>query len=90
MAWVCLAGTAAAVPAAFLTTPIDVVKTRVQAPRPGSSAEAMSGRQHLAQVLEEGGYRKLLTGALPRVVRTAPQFGITLLVYEATNSFFQW
>lgn len=89
--WVWLAGTAAGIPAAFLTTPIDVIKTRVQAPRPGSSAEHLTARQHLTQLLEEpGGWHRLLAGAGPRVLRSAPQFGVTLVVYEMINKSMGW
>jgi len=88
--WLCLAGTLAGVPAVFFTNPIDVVKTRVHAPLPGSPEERLTYRDHLAAVLLEGGWGQLLVGVVPRLVRTAPQFGVTLIVYDSLNGALGW
>jgi solute carrier family 25 aspartate/glutamate transporter 12/13 len=82
-----LAGTLAAVPAALLTTPADVIKTRLQVtPRPG---EAMyTGIRNCAQkIYVQEGLPGLFRGSAVRVVRIAPQFGISLLAYEQLS---QW
>jgi solute carrier family 25 aspartate/glutamate transporter 12/13 len=82
-----LAGTLAGVPAAFLTTPADVIKTRLQVtPRPG---EAMyTGIGDCAQkIYVQEGLPGLFRGSAVRVVRIAPQFGISLLAYEKLSEW---
>jgi solute carrier family 25 aspartate/glutamate transporter 12/13 len=82
-----LAGTLAGVPAAFLTTPADVIKTRLQVtPRPG---EAMyTGIRDCAQkIYVQEGLPGLFRGSAVRVVRIAPQFGISLLAYEKLSEW---
>ena len=82
LAYMFLAGVLAGVPAPFLTTPADVIKTRLQ-------VKAREGQQVYTGVIdcarkllrEEGG-RVFWVGANQRVFRSAPQFGVTLLTYE--------
>ena len=74
-------------PAAAMTTPADVIKTRLQVvARQGESS--YSGVLDCARKVytEEGG-RAFWKGAGARVCRSAPQFGATLLTYEALQSF---
>jgi solute carrier family 25 aspartate/glutamate transporter 12/13 len=82
-----LAGTLAGVPAALLTTPADVIKTRLQViPRPGEGAYA--GISDCAKkIYAQEGLPGLFRGSAVRVVRIAPQFGISLLAYEQMS---QW
>jgi solute carrier family 25 aspartate/glutamate transporter 12/13 len=82
-----LAGTLAAVPAALLTTPADVIKTRLQVtPRPGETM--YTGIRDCAQkIYVQEGLPGLFRGSAVRVVRIAPQFGISLLAYEQLS---QW
>ena len=76
------AGTLAGIPAAFLTTPFDVVKTRLQAlPRPGETVY-VGIRDCALTIHKQEGISGFFLGSGARVVRIAPQFGITLLVYE--------
>jgi len=72
----------AGMPAAYLTTPADVIKTRLQ-------VEARKGQTHYAglrdafvKIYREEGFRALFKGGPARVIRSSPQFGFTLLAYE--------
>lgn len=82
-----LAGTLAAVPAALLTTPADVIKTRLQVtPRPGEAR--YTGIRDCAQkIYLQEGLPGLFRGSAVRVVRIAPQFGISLLAYEQMSEW---
>ncbi|KAL4070705.1 mitochondrial carrier domain-containing protein [Scleroderma citrinum] len=72
----------AGMPAAYLTTPADVVKTRLQ-------VEARKGQSHykgltdaFVKIYREEGFKALFKGGPARIVRSSPQFGFTLLAYE--------
>eukprot|EP00934_Nitzschia_sp_Nitz4_P004314 Nitzschia sp. Nitz4//scaffold6_size259037//81142//84016//NITZ4_001061-RA/size259037-augustus-gene-0.288-mRNA-1//1//CDS//3329556854//4304//frame0 len=77
-----LAGTIAGVPASFLTTPADVVKTRLQVlPRLGETT--YTGLQDcVAKIYKREGITAFFKGSFFRVCRISPQFGISLLTYE--------
>ncbi|XP_066961578.1 calcium-binding mitochondrial carrier protein Aralar1 isoform X2 [Macrobrachium rosenbergii] len=83
-----LAGAIGGVPAASLTTPADVIKTRLQvAARAGQTT--YSGVFDAARKIwrEEGG-KAFWKGAPARVFRSSPQFGVTLLTYEILQRLF--
>eukprot|EP00873_Tetraselmis_striata_P041703 jgi/Tetstr1/461967/TSEL_007040.t1 len=88
--WIMLTGTMAGIPASFCTNPVDIIKTRVQAERarPGEARRTIA--EHTQELLDEGGARTLLQGVGPRVMRTALQFGFTLVVYENINEYLHW
>ncbi|KAJ6621147.1 mitochondrial carrier domain-containing protein [Mycena sp. CBHHK59/15] len=72
----------AGMPAAYLTTPADVVKTRLQ-------VEARKGQTHykglqdaFVKIYREEGFRALFKGGPARIVRSSPQFAFTLMSYE--------
>jgi solute carrier family 25 (mitochondrial aspartate/glutamate transporter), member 12/13 len=76
------AGAMAGMPAAYLATPADVIKTRLQ-------VEARKGQQTyrgiadaFRKILSEEGPRAFFKGGPARVARSSPQFGVTLLSYE--------
>lgn len=65
-----VSGLIAGVPAAYLATPFDVIKTRIQS--------------NLSLPINFKDYWK---GGIWRIAKSAPQFGITLYVYELLNNF---
>ena len=76
------AGAMAGMPAAYLATPADVIKTRLQ-------VRAREGQQTYAGIMDafrkirrEEGWRAFFKGGPARVLRSSPQFGFTLLAYE--------
>ncbi|XP_035222855.1 calcium-binding mitochondrial carrier protein Aralar1-like [Stegodyphus dumicola] len=83
-----LSAVIAGVPAAYLVTPADVIKTRLQvAAREGQTT--YSGVVDACRKIwrEEGGYA-FWKGGPARVFRSAPQFGFTLLTYEILQRLF--
>lgn len=76
-----LAASIAGIPSAFLTTPADVIKTRLQ-------VEARKGQAYkgigdcFVQILQKEGMPAFFKGSLARVLRSSPQFGATLVTYE--------
>lgn len=82
------AGAIAGMPAAYLTTPADVIKTRLQ-------VEARKGQTHYRNIAhaattiwKEEGIRTFFKGGPARVLRSSPQFGCTLAAYEFLQRIF--
>lgn len=80
------AGAIAGMPAAYLTTPADVIKTRLQ-------VEARKGEQTYTglvdcarKVFRDEGFKAFFKGGPARILRSSPQFGFTLAAYEVLNS----
>ncbi|EKX54780.1 hypothetical protein GUITHDRAFT_62947 [Guillardia theta CCMP2712] len=74
-----MAGLLAGMFASCVTTPADVIKTRIQT-NIGKSL-ASSSSTALSMVVEEG-WHSFLSGVGPRVMRLAPGMAITLVIYE--------
>ncbi|KAG2155496.1 mitochondrial carrier domain-containing protein [Suillus clintonianus] len=81
------AAAVAGMPAAYLTTPADVVKTRLQ-------VEARQGQTHykgltdaFVKINKEEGFKALFKGGPARILRSSPQFGFTLLAYEYLQKY---
>ncbi|SJM87260.1 probable Mitochondrial aspartate-glutamate transporter AGC1 [Zygosaccharomyces bailii] len=83
-----LSGALAGMPAAFLTTPCDVIKTRLQIdPRKGEIR--YHGIAHAARtIMKEEGFKSFFKGGGARVLRSSPQFGFTLAAYEMFKGVF--
>lgn len=80
------AGAIAGMPAAYLTTPFDVIKTRLQ-------VEARKGEQtytslrHCAKLVwQQEGFKAFFKGGPARIMRSSPQFGFTLAGYEVLQN----
>lgn len=76
------AGALAGMPASYLATPADVIKTRLQVvPRPGQ--QSYHGIMDAAsKIYSQEGFTAFFKGGPARVLRSSPQFGVTLLAYE--------
>ena len=77
-----VAGAVAGIPAAYFTTPADVIKTRLQ-------VEARKGQTHYKNIahaattiFREEGLKAFFKGGPARIFRSSPQFGCTLAAYE--------
>ncbi|CCF56502.1 hypothetical protein KAFR_0B02040 [Kazachstania africana CBS 2517] len=82
------AGALAGMPAAFLTTPLDVIKTRLQI-EPKHGETRYTGIFHAFKtILREENFRSFFKGGGARVLRSSPQFGFTLAAYELFKNIF--
>lgn len=83
-----ISGALAGAPAAFFTTPADVIKTRLQIESKRGETK-YSGIGHAARViLKEEGIGAFFKGSIARVFRSSPQFGFTLASYELLQNLF--
>eukprot|EP01094_Clydonella_sp_ATCC50884_P018317 TRINITY_DN3373_c0_g1_i2.p1 TRINITY_DN3373_c0_g1~~TRINITY_DN3373_c0_g1_i2.p1 ORF type:complete len:420 (-),score=35.60 TRINITY_DN3373_c0_g1_i2:112-1371(-) len=83
-----LSATVAGVFSSGLTTPADVIKTRLQTkPTPGERpyAGVIDCARRMAHT---EGFSSLFKGIGPRVIRSSPQYGIMLLCYELLTTLF--
>lgn len=76
------AGAIAGMPAAYLTTPCDVIKTRLQVEARKGETKYTSLRHCASTVYREEGFQAFFKGGPARVLRSSPQFGFTLAAYE--------
>ncbi|MCJ1322773.1 mitochondrial aspartate-glutamate transporter agc1 [Xylographa vitiligo] len=76
------AGAIAGMPAAYLTTPCDVIKTRLQVEARKGDTKYTSLRHCARTVYAEEGFRAFFKGGPARILRSSPQFGFTLAAYE--------
>ncbi|CAO3681047.1 unnamed protein product [Umbelopsis vinacea] len=82
-----MAGAIAGMPAAYFTTPADVIKTRLQ-------VEARKGQTSYNGIVDaakkiyaEEGFKAFFKGGPARIFRSSPQFGVTLTVYELLHNW---
>lgn len=76
------AGAIAGMPAAYLTTPCDVIKTRLQVEARKGDTTYTSLRHCAKTVWQEEGFKAFFKGGPARILRSSPQFGFTLAGYE--------
>ncbi|KAL0951634.1 hypothetical protein HGRIS_008314 [Hohenbuehelia grisea] len=72
----------AGMPAAYFTTPADVVKTRLQVEARKGQTNYKGLQDAFVKIYREEGFRALFKGGPARVIRSSPQFACTLLGYE--------
>jgi solute carrier family 25 aspartate/glutamate transporter 12/13 len=73
-----IAGTLAGIPAAYLVTPFDVIKTRYQ-----MKNNDLNIFDCIKKIYTENGFWR---GGIWRVLKSAPQFGITLYIFESLSN----
>jgi len=83
-----LAGAGAGVPAAFLVTPADVIKTRLQVAARSGETTYSGIMDAFVKIMKEEGPRAFFKGGIARVMRSSPQFGVTLFAYEKLHTYF--
>ena len=83
-----VAGTLAGAPAAFLCTPADVIKTRMQTFRKENTNKQPKMLGTARDILKNEGWTAFFKGGGWRVFRSSPQFGITLLSFELLEKRF--
>lgn len=79
-----LSGVAAGMAAAFVSTPVDVVKTRIQASGSSYTDGTMAACR---RIFAEEGARAFFTGAVARMAVQGPLYGIALLTFEVFSGF---
>ncbi|CAG2101443.1 unnamed protein product [Medioppia subpectinata] len=72
----------AGVPAAYLVTPADVIKTRIQVAARAGQTTYTGVLDAVRKIWREEGFVAFWKGGPARVFRSAPQFGFTLMTYE--------
>lgn len=82
------AGAIAGMPAAYLTTPCDVIKTRLQVEARKGETKYHGLRHCAATVWKEEGLAAFFKGGPARIMRSSPQFGFTLAAYEVLQKTF--
>ncbi|WRT64290.1 uncharacterized protein IL334_001221 [Kwoniella shivajii] len=80
----------AGMPAAYLTTPADVVKTRLQSQARAGQTVYKGVVDGFNKILQEEGVRALYKGGVARVIRSSPQFAVTLACYELLSKKFPY
>ncbi|KTW28473.1 hypothetical protein T552_01733 [Pneumocystis carinii B80] len=83
-----ISGAIAGIPAAYFTTPADVIKTRLQVEARRGETTYKSIRHAFFTIIKEEGVSALFKGGPARVFRSSPQFACTLAVYETLHSLF--
>ena len=76
------------VPAAYLVTPADVIKTRLQVAARAGQTTYTGVIDATRKIFKEEGFSAFWKGGPARIFRSAPQFGFTLLTYEILQRLF--
>jgi solute carrier family 25 aspartate/glutamate transporter 12/13 len=83
-------GAIAGMPAAYLCTPADVIKTRLQVAKRKGHQTYTGTADAITKIMREEGPKAFFKGGPARVLRSSPQFGITLASYELIQKFMPW
>ncbi|XP_038653464.1 calcium-binding mitochondrial carrier protein Aralar2 isoform X2 [Scyliorhinus canicula] len=83
-----LSGALAGMPAASLVTPADVIKTRLQVAAREGQTKYAGLVDCFWKILRQEGPGAFWKGVAARVLRSSPQFGVTLFTYEILQRFF--
>ncbi|KAG0080145.1 mitochondrial aspartate-glutamate transporter agc1 [Podila epicladia] len=83
-----MAGAIAGMPAAYFTTPADVIKTRLQVEAKKGQSTYSGITDAARKIYREEGFRAFFKGGPARIFRSSPQFGTTLMVYEMLQRAF--
>lgn len=79
-----IAGITAGSVASGLSTPVDVIKTRIQG---GGGSEGMAAV--MANLIKNEGYGALWKGFKPRMIAIGPLFGIAIMIYDLQKRFLR-
>lgn len=82
-----LSATLAGMPAAFLPTPADVIKTRLQVAARSGQTTYTGVMDCARKIMAEEGMKAFWKGGPARVFRSSPQFGVTLVTYELLQRY---
>lgn len=82
------AGAIAGMPAAYFTTPFDVIKTRLQTEAKTGQTNYKGVGHAASTILREEGFKAFFKGGPARILRSSPQFGCTLAAYELLHDLF--
>ena len=80
-------GALSATPASYLATPADVIKTRLQVVARTGQQTYTGIADVIRKIMASEGPTAFFKGGLARVLRSSPQFGVTLLSYELLQRF---
>ncbi|KAF9980094.1 mitochondrial aspartate-glutamate transporter agc1 [Modicella reniformis] len=83
-----ISGAVAGMPAAYFTTPADVIKTRLQVEAKKGESTYNGITDAARKIYREEGFRAFFKGGPARILRSSPQFGTTLMVYELLQRAF--
>ncbi|XP_078085535.1 electrogenic aspartate/glutamate antiporter SLC25A13, mitochondrial [Mustelus asterias] len=84
-----LSGALAGMPAASLVTPADVIKTRLQVAAREGQTKYSGLVDCFWKILQQEGVGAFWKGVTARVLRSSPQFGVTLFTYEVLQKIFR-
>ena len=81
-------GALAGMPAAYLVTPADVIKTRLQVQTRKGQTTYTGIFDAFTKIYRQEGPKAFFKGGIARILRSSPQFGVTLSAYELLKSGF--